>query len=78
MDDSAIMCNEVIESYEEETKIIPTNFNEKKATCRTQSFNILLAFLLIGIALLIAVTINCYLIKHRTKIYYHFMSQITN
>ena len=31
MDDSAIMCDEVIESYEEET-----NFNEKKATCKIQ------------------------------------------
>ena len=29
MDDSAIMCDEVIESYDEEIKTIPTNFNEK-------------------------------------------------
>ena len=29
MDDSVIMCDEVIE------KTIPTNFNEKKATCKT-------------------------------------------
>ena len=35
MDDSATTCDEVIESYNEETKTIPTNFNEKKATCRT-------------------------------------------
>ena len=34
-----------------------TNFNEKKVTCKTQNFYILLAFLLITIALLIAVTI---------------------
>ena len=26
MDDSAIMCDEIIESYKKETKIIPTNF----------------------------------------------------
>ena len=26
------MCDEVIESYDEQTKTIPTNFNEKKAT----------------------------------------------
>ena len=32
MDDSAIMSDEVIESYDEETETIPTNFNEKKAT----------------------------------------------
>ena len=30
MDDSLIMCDEVINSYEEEIKTIPTNFNEKK------------------------------------------------
>ena len=29
MDDSAIMCDEVIESYDEEIKTIPTNFDEK-------------------------------------------------
>ena len=31
-DDSAIMYDEVIESYDEQTKTLPTNFNEKKAT----------------------------------------------
>ena len=44
MDDSAIICNEVIESYEEEIKTILANFNEKKATCKTQNFYILRAF----------------------------------
>ena len=29
MDDSAITCDEVIESYNEVIKTIPTNFNEK-------------------------------------------------
>ena len=48
-------------------KTIPTNFNEEKVTCKTQNFYIPLAFLLITIALLIAVSIYCYLIKHRTK-----------
>ena len=75
MDDSAITCDEVIESYHEdaeaklydETKTISTNFNEIKATCKTQNFYILLAFLSITIALLIAVSISCYLIKYRTK-----------
>ena len=60
MDNSAIMCDEVIESYNEETKTIRTNFNEKKATCKTQNFYILLAFLLITIALLIAFSIYSY------------------
>ena len=30
MDDSAIMCNEIIQLCKEETKTVPTNFNEKK------------------------------------------------
>ena len=30
MDYSAIICDEVIDSYDEEIKTIPTNFNEKK------------------------------------------------
>ena len=67
MDDSVIKCDEVIESYDEEIKTIPTNFIEKNVTCKTQSFYGLLAFLLITIALLIAVRIYCYLIKYRVK-----------
>ena len=75
MDDSAITWDEVIESYDEdaearsydEKKTITTNFNGKKATCKTQKFYILLAFLLITIALLIAVIIYCYLIKYQAK-----------
>ena len=42
MDDSMIMSDKVIESYNDET-----DFNENKATCKTQNFYILLAFLLI-------------------------------
>ena len=59
MDDSAFMCNQIIESYDEETKIVPTNFNKNEAICKTQNFYILLAFLLINITLLIAVSIYC-------------------
>ena len=71
MDDSAIMFDEIIESYDEETKTLPTDFNEKKATCKTQNFYILLAFLLITIALLI---------KYRAKRKHllHSTTQITN
>ena len=64
MDDSAIMSDEVIVSYNKGKKAIPTNFNEKKATCKTQNFYILLAFLLITIAILIAVSIYCYMKKY--------------
>ena len=52
MDDSAITCDEVKKSYDEDI-----NFNEKKAICKTQNSCILLAFLLNTIALLIAVSI---------------------
>ena len=45
MDDSKIICDEVTESFDEETKTIPTNFDEKKVTCKTQRFYILFAFL---------------------------------
>ena len=46
--------------YDEERK----TRNEKKATCKMQNFYILLVILLITIALLIAVSIYCYLIKY--------------
>ena len=44
----------------EETKAIPVNFNEKKATCNTQNFYILLTFLLITLVLLVTVSTYCY------------------
>ena len=66
-DDSVIICHEIIESYGNKIKTIPTNFNEKKITSKTQSFCILLEFLLITIALLVAVSIYCYQIKYRAK-----------
>ena len=62
MDNSTIICDEVTESDEEET-----NFIEKEATCKMQNLYILLAFLLIIIALLIAVSICCHLMKYRAK-----------
>ena len=52
MDNSAILCDGVIESYNEDT-----NFNEKKATCKMKNLNILLAFLLIITPLLVVVSI---------------------
>ena len=42
------------DSLNEETKTIQTDFNEKNETYKTQNLYILLAFLLITIALLIA------------------------
>ena len=63
MDDSMIISDEGIKSYDEEIKTVPTNFNENNITSKTQKFYILLAFLLINVALLIAVSTYCYLIK---------------
>ena len=61
MDASAITCDEIIESHDEET-----NFNEIKADCKMQNLYISI-FLLITIALLIAVKCYCYLVKYRAK-----------
>ena len=47
----------------EETKTDTRNFNEKNRTCKMQNFYILLAFSLITIESLIAVSIYCYLSK---------------
>ena len=76
MDNSAIMCDEVIESQDEGKKAIPTNFNKKKAACKTKILYTLLAFLLITLALLIAISIYCYLIKIKKckNVYYNFRS----
>ena len=46
------MCDQVIESYDEETKTIPANFNETKATCKTQKFYFLLALVLYNLGIL--------------------------
>ena len=67
MDDSTIIFDEVIDSYNKEIKTIPTNFNEENITFKTQSFYILLAFLFVTTALLITVSISCYLTKYRVK-----------
>ena len=48
-------------------KSITTNFDEKKATFKTQNFCILLEFLLITKALLVAFSIYCYLTKFLVK-----------
>ena len=65
MDDSAIMRDEIIDSYKEDAG--DKSYDEKKAACKTPNFYILLAFLSITIALLIAVSIYCYLINYQAK-----------
>ena len=47
MDDSAITCDEIIESYDEDAEAKSNdgiNFNEKKATFKIRNFYILLHF----------------------------------
>ena len=75
--DSAIMCNEIIDgvrpealatpanSYEEATKGVPTKNASTQST--STKFFILVIFSLIDIALLIAVSIYCYLMKYQAK-----------
>ena len=48
MDDSAITFNEIIESYNQETRTISTNFNEKKAVCKMQNLYIYFTCILIN------------------------------
>ena len=59
IDDTVIISDEIIKET-----TIPTSFNKSKVTCKTNNFCIFLTFLLITIALLIAVSIYCYLIKY--------------
>ena len=70
-----ITCDEITDA---ETKTIPTNFNEKNITCKTQNLYILLAYLLITIALLMAVSIYCYLIKYRAMQRHLLPFHVTN
>ena len=62
----------------EETATVPTSFNKKKSACKTQNFHILLAFLLIPIVLLIAVSIIFYLTTDQAKQKYFLLFYITN
>ena len=60
IDNSVITSDDIIDagakSYREETKPVPTSFNEKNMTCKTQNTYVLHSFLLITITLLIAVS----------------------
>ena len=74
IDNSVITSDEIIE----ETKTVSTTFNNKKLTYKTKTFYILLTFLLITTALLLAVSIYCYLIKYQTKQKHFLQYHITN
>ena len=64
VDNSVITYDEITE---EETKTVTTNFNEKNKICKTKILYILLDFLSITVALLIAVKIYYYQIKYKAK-----------
>ena len=61
VDDSAITCDEVIESHDEKTITIPTNFNEKKTASKTQTFT----FIFISYYSIID---NCYYLRLLDKV----------
>ena len=45
IDNSTIICDELIKPYDEEIKTIPINFNEKKVTCKRQKCFILMFYI---------------------------------
>ena len=63
MDDSAIICDEVIESYDQKQKLFQQVLMKRKQSLKC----ILLAILLVTITLLITVSIYYYSIKYRAK-----------
>ena len=69
-----ITCDEIIE----DTKSIPTNFNEKTIICEAKNLYILLTFLLITIALLTAVGISLCIVKYKVKQKHLLPRYITN
>ena len=74
IDDSVITCDEIIE----ETKTIPIIQSEKNTICKTKNVYILLTFLLISTALLIAVSINICIFNICINTCYHITSKIIN
>ena len=81
IDNSVITWDKTIDAEDkfddEETNAVTKNFNEKNAICKTKNFYILVAFLLITTALLIAVSIYCSLIKYSVK-HKHFIAMLHN
>ena len=77
-DDSVITCDEVIKSYDEKIKTIPTNFDEKNITCKTQSFYILLTFYISRYYIIDScqyILLSNKMLNKNKNIYYHFLTQ---
>ena len=66
MGDSEIMCDEMIESYNKEQKLFQQILMNRKQPIKCK-ISVLVPFFKITIALLIAVSIYCYLIKYQVK-----------
>ena len=65
MNISTITCDEIIEWYNEEKKLFQQILIKRMQTINYKSY--VLAFLLIAIALLIPVSIHCFLINYPAK-----------
>ena len=65
--DPVIFRDEVIELLDEEIRTITITFYDKNITCKAHNFYVILPFLLITIAILIAISIYYYLIKFQAK-----------
>ena len=65
--DPAIFRDEVIELLDEGIRTITITFCDKNITCKAHNFYVILPFLLITIAILIAISVYYYLIKYQAK-----------
>ena len=85
IDNSVIMCDEIIDLVQSATLATTkqrnnkNRFNKNASTKSTlTNFYILLIFLLITLVLLIAVNFYCYLIKYQWKQKYLLLNQISS
>ena len=74
MDNPVMACEKNIE----EIKTIPTTFNEKIINAETKNFYVLLAFLSITFAILIAIRIYFCLVKYKAKQKHLFLYYVRN
>ena len=78
MDDSVLTIIKLYSHMRKRQKLFQQIFMKKKAICKTQNFYVLLAFLLITLALFIALSIYCYLIRYQAKQEHLLLFHVTN
>ena len=76
IDDLGITCDEIRDA--QKTKMKQQILMKKNAICKAKNLYVLLAFFLISIAFLIAVSFYCYLIKYQVKQKHLLPFHITN